>query len=321
MRDITSPHWTPEDIPDQTGRTALITGANSGLGLETARVLAGKGARVVLAGRNQAKLDEAAAAIQARSRRSPLETVVLDLGDLASVAAAAARVVEAGPIDMLINNAGVMNLAERTATKDGFEATVGTNHLGHFALTLQVLPALQRAPSARIVTVSAIAATWRRAELSDLMSERGYRPMTAYAKSKRANVVFTLELARRLSDTTTEALVVHPGAAMTNLQRHGQGVVTRAVTAVANRLLMGSPEGGAWPSLYAATSPDAQSGDFIGPAGRRQDSGTPKRVELPRGAADRAEGERLWTESERLTGVHLGGTEISTASQCDPPNL
>jgi NAD(P)-dependent dehydrogenase (short-subunit alcohol dehydrogenase family) len=325
-------HWTPDDIADLSGRTALITGANSGIGLETARVLAQHGARVILAGRSQAKLDDAVAALRADSKRSAgiqhrqttgatapqhgldsdpanqphsplmLDTLVVDLGDLASIKAAAARIAATATIDILINNAGVMNIPERRTTADGFEMTFGTNHLGHFAFTAQLLPALRRSASPRIVNVSAIAATWRSAALTDLMSEQTYKPMTAYAKSKRANIVFTAELARRGLD----AVVVHPGAAMTNLQRHTQGAIARRVTAVLEKILMGSPEGAAWPTLYAATSTDVRSGDFIGPASSRdQTSGTPKSVPLPRGAGDLDEGARLWSASERLTGVNF----------------
>jgi NAD(P)-dependent dehydrogenase (short-subunit alcohol dehydrogenase family) len=231
-------------------------------------------------------------------------TLVVDLGDLASIRSAAERIAATETLDLLINNAGVMNIPDRRTTTDGFEMTVGTNHLGHFAFTALVMPALRRAASARIVTVSAIAAGWRRGALTDLMSEERYRPMSAYAKSKRANVVFTEELARHLAGTTIEAVVVHPGAAMTNLQRHTQGLVARRITSVLEKVLMGSPEGAAWPSLYAATSPDVHNGDFIGPASSRaQTAGTPKPVPLPRGAGDPAEGARLWTTSERLTGV------------------
>jgi NAD(P)-dependent dehydrogenase (short-subunit alcohol dehydrogenase family) len=295
--------WSPATIADQTGRTALITGANSGIGLETARVLARRGARVILAGRSQDRLDEAVRTLRGEMPDAELDTLVVDLGDLASIREAAGRIARTETVDLLINNAGVMNLPERRTTVDGFEVTVGTNHLGHFAFTAQLMPALRRSAAARIVTVSAIAASWRSGALTDLMSVRRYRPMGAYAKSKRANVVFTEELARRLAGTGIEAVVIHPGAAMTNLQRHTQGPIVRRLTGLMERLLMGSPEGAAWPSLYAATSPDVHSGAFVGPAGRNQSSGTPKAVRLPRGADDRAEGERLWTESERLTGV------------------
>ncbi len=300
--EVLAGHWTPEDIVDQTGRTALITGANSGIGMETARVLADGGARVILAGRDQARLDEAARAIRADSPRAGLRTLVLDLADLTSVAAAAKEVAESETVDLLINNAGVMNLPGRRTTRDGFEMTFGTNHLGHFAFHAQVWPAVRRSPAARVVTVSAIAARWPSGRLEDLMSERRYRPMGAYAKSKRANVVYTLELARGTAGTPVEAIVVNPGAAMTSLQRNS-GRLVRLLNPVVARLAMGSPAGSAWPSLYAATSPDARSVQFISPAGIDQTSGTPKPVRLPRAAGDPAEGTRLWQDSEHLTGV------------------
>lgn len=296
-------HWTPDAIPEQTGRTALITGGNSGIGLETARVLAHHGARVILAGRDRTKLDQAAEAVRASAPGAEVDTLTLDLSDLSSVCEAAARIAETETIDLLFNNAGVMNLPERQTTRDGFEMTVGTNHLGHFAFNAQIWPAVRRSTAPRVVTVSAAAARWPMGRLDDLMSGRRYRPMGAYAKSKRANIVYTLELARRTADSAIEALVIHPGSAMTGIQQHGTGTLSRMVTPIAARLLMGSAKGAAWPSLYAATSPQARSGQFIGPAGRDQTSGTPKPAKLPRGADDPAEGRRLWAESEQLTGV------------------
>ena len=298
-------HWTPDCIGDLAGRTALITGGNSGIGLESARVLARHGARVILSGRDQRKLDEAVAGLRAGQPDALLDTTVIDLGSLESIAAATSRLARSEAIDLLLNNAGVMNVRDRRTTADRFELTFGTNHLGHFALTAGLLPALRRSRAARIVTVSAIAAAWRRGRLEDLMSERRYRPMSAYAKSKRANVVLTQELARRLSGSGIKAVAVHPGSAMTNLQRHSQGLGSRVVIALTRNVVMGSPEGAAWPSLYAATSPDVVSGGFYGPAGRDQTSGTPKRVPLPRGAGDPTEGARLWAESERLTGIRF----------------
>jgi NAD(P)-dependent dehydrogenase (short-subunit alcohol dehydrogenase family) len=297
-------HWSPASIPDQTGRTALITGANSGIGLETARRLVARGARVILAGRNAANLEQAASTLRSEFPRAALETLVVDLGSLDSIAKAAAPLASTERLDLLINNAGVMNVPERRTTADGFELTFGTNHLGHFALTAHLMPALERSPAARIVTVSAVAARWRSAASADLLSEERYRPMAAYAKSKRANIVFTEELARRLEGTNIEALAVHPGAAQTNLQRHTDGPLVRLASHLFGRFAMGSTEGAAWPTLYAATSPDAHNGEFIGPASfNRQTSGTPKPVALPTGADNPAEGAQLWSKSERLTGV------------------
>ncbi|MFI8487444.1 oxidoreductase [Streptomyces rubrogriseus] len=299
-------HWTPGDIPDQAGRTALITGGNSGIGLETAHALARHGARVILAGRSQSRLDQAAEAVRAATPEARTDTLVLDLSDLSSVRDAATRIAETETVDLLFNNAGVMNLPERRTTHDGLEMTVGTNHLGHFAFNAQVWPAVRRSTAARVITVSAIAARWPMGRLEDLMSEKSYRAMGAYAKSKRANIVYTLELARRTESSPVEALVVHPGSAMTNLQQHGTGRLSRLVTPIAARLLMGSAEGAAWPSLYAATSPHVQSGWFIGPAGRDQTSGTPRPAKLPTDADDPAAGRRLWVASEQLTGVPFG---------------
>ncbi|WP_144714772.1 oxidoreductase [Curtobacterium pusillum] len=298
-----STQWSPDQIADQTGRTALITGANSGIGLETARWLATHGARVILAGRTQAKLDEAVASITRAVPAALLDTLVLDLSDLSSIRDAAAPIAASGTLDLLVNNAGVMNLPERRTAKDGFEMTFGTNHLGHFALTAQLMPAIRRSARARIVTVSAIAGTWPSGRLVDLQSERRYRPMGAYAKSKRANIVFTEHLAQHLAGTNIEAVVVHPGSAMTGLQQHSQGAIAKRLSRVMERFLMGSADGAAWPSLYAATSDSVRSGQFIGPAGRVQTSGTPRPVRIPRGADSAAETDRLWSESERLTGV------------------
>lgn len=296
-------HWTPQDISNLEGKTALITGGNSGIGLETARVLSNHGARIILAGRDQTKLAAAAQALRDSRPQAEASTAVVDLGSLESIAKSGAKLAATESLDLLFNNAGVMNIPERRTTSDGFELTFGTNHLGHFALTAALLPALIRSPRARVVTVSALAARWRSGSLTDLMSERKYSGMGAYAKSKRANIVFTEELARRLSDTSIDAVVVHPGSAMTNLQRNGNGLATRLFTKAAERILMGSEEGAAWPSLYAGTAADIRNGGFYGPAGRIQTSGTPALAKLPAQSTDPAIAEWLWAESERLTGV------------------
>ncbi|MFE7436819.1 oxidoreductase [Streptomyces tendae] len=305
-------HWTPDDIPDQTGRTALITGASSGIGLETARALARQGARVILAGRSQTRLDQAAQTVRATAPGARTHTLVLDLADLSSVRDAATRIAETETVDLLFNNAGVMNLPERRTTRDGLEMTVGTNHLGHFAFNAHLWPAVLRSPAPRVITVSAIAARWPTGRLDDLMSQKNYRPMAAYAKSKRANIVYTLELARRTANSPVTALAVHPGSAMTGLQKHGTSPLNRILTPIAARLLMGSTQGAAWPSLYAATSPHAQTGSFTGPAGRNQTTGTPQPARLPAGADDPAQGRRLWETSEQLTGVPFNPQTTTT---------
>ncbi|WP_370667519.1 SDR family NAD(P)-dependent oxidoreductase, partial [Streptomyces sp. IBSBF 2507] len=222
-----------------------------------------------------------------RTRHRPrrrTHTLVLDLADLSSVRDAATRIAETETVDRLFNNAGVMNLPERRTTRDGLEMTVGTNHLGHFAFNAHLWPAVLRSPAPRVITVSAIATRWPTGRLDDLMSQKKHRPMTAYAKSKRANIIYTLELARRTANSPVTALAVHPGSAMTGLQQHGTSPLNRILTPIAARLLMGSTQGGAWPSLHAATSPHAQTGTSTGPAGRNQTTGTPQPAKLPTNA-------------------------------------
>ncbi|MDR0416952.1 MAG: SDR family NAD(P)-dependent oxidoreductase [Propionibacteriaceae bacterium] len=295
-------HWTPERIPSQSGRTALITGAASGIGLETAKFLAGRGARIIMAGRDPAKLEAAAALIRQTAPDAQLDPLVVDLANLASVAQAAGQVAASETVDILVNNAGVMGFPTRQTTADGLEAIFGVNHLGHFAFDAQVWPAVRRSTQARVITVSAVAAGWKMALLDDLMSERRYRSAAAYAKSKRANLVYTVELARRLSGQPIMAVAAHPGGAPTNLQRHTRGL-ERFFTSLAKPLVIGSLEGATWPLLYAIASPDVRAGQFIGPAARDQTAAVPKTEMLPAIVADPAEGRRLWDDSERLTGV------------------
>jgi NAD(P)-dependent dehydrogenase (short-subunit alcohol dehydrogenase family) len=283
------------------GRLALITGANNGIAFETALVLARAGATVIMAGRDAGRLDQARTALLDQAPGADLETLVLDLADLASIDKAAATVLASGrPLDMLINNAGVMAVPERRTTRDGFELTFGTNHLGHFALTGHLLPALLSAPAARVVTVSAVAARWKAGELVDLTGEEAYRPMSAYAKSKRANVVFSQELQRRAAGTGLAAVAVHPGASRTGLQQHTPGWAM-ALMAPLRPLLFQPADRASWPSLYAATHPDVRGGEFLGPV--RGAHGSPGPATPPRNAGDRREGRALWETSERLTGV------------------
>ncbi len=290
------------DIPAQHGRTALVTGANSGIGYETALALATAGADVTLAGRDEAKLAAAADRIRAQVTDANLGVMPLDLADLAAIEKAAATMTR--PLDLLVNNAGVMAIPERRTTRDGFELTFGTNHLGDFALTGHLLPALLGAPAARVVTVSALAARWQRAALVDLASEHGYAPMTAYAKSKYANVVFTEELNRRAARIPLVAVAVHPGTSNTGLQRHGSGLTRWLSTHLLENVLGQSSDRAALPSLFAATSPTITGGEFIGPTGRGEGRGAPGIVALPANAGDPDTGRRLWDASEQLTGVH-----------------
>jgi NAD(P)-dependent dehydrogenase (short-subunit alcohol dehydrogenase family) len=300
-----SEKWTAKDIPDQVGRTAVITGANSGLGLAAARALAGAGADVVLACRNTEKGEAALAAIRADVPAASLALEALDLSSLDSVRAFAERFA-AGyeSLDLLINNAGVM-APPRRETVDGFELQLGTNHLGHFALTGLLLGGMQGREDARVVTVSSTAHKMGRINFDNLQGERRYFRWNAYGQSKLANVLFALELERRLraAGSNVKSLVAHPGYASTNLQSAAPPLVDRAVMAVTNRLFGQSPEMGALPELYAATRPNLDGGLFIGPDGFEEQRGHPKIVSPVKAGRDEATAARLWTVSEELTGV------------------
>jgi NAD(P)-dependent dehydrogenase (short-subunit alcohol dehydrogenase family) len=284
--------WNTVDIPDQTGRTIVVTGANSGLGEVTARELAAKGAHVILACRNTAKGD-AAAATMTGSR----EVRALDLADLASVRKFADGV---DGVDVLINNAGVMAVPKRT-TADGFESQIGTNHLGHFALTGLLLPQI----TDRVVTLSSAAHRLGRIDVADLNWEnRRYRRWGAYGQSKLANLMFAYELQRRLARTDSPVLsmAAHPGYAATELQAKTESIQDR-VMAVGNRLLAQSAEMGALPTLYAATVRDLPGGSFVGPDGFLEQGGHPKVVGSTKASRDEAVAAKLWDVSEQLTGV------------------
>jgi len=294
--------WTCADIPDQSGRTALITGANSGLGLETARALAQRGARVVVACRSQAKAEAACQELagDARGELIPLE---LNLADLASVRRGTAAVAERqGAIDLLINNAGVM-APPRQLSAQGVELQFAVNHLGHFALTQALLPALR--PGARVVHVSSGASYFGRIAFDDLQGEQRYDAWAAYAQSKLANMMTALELQRRLDRQGAEvrSIAAHPGLARTNLQP--TSVVARGsrVEALAYRLmdpLFQSAAMGALPQLFAATAADAEPGGFYGPGGLGNLKGYPKACRIAPAALDAAACERLWSVSEEL---------------------
>jgi NAD(P)-dependent dehydrogenase (short-subunit alcohol dehydrogenase family) len=294
-------HWTGADIPDLTGKTAVVTGANSGLGFETARALAARGAAVVLACRDAGKADDAAGRIRAAIPAADLATLRLDLGSLASVRDAAARLRSGrARIDLLINNAGVM-APPYGHTQDGFELQFGVNHLGHFALTGLVLDMLLAAPGSRVVTVSSNGHRVGDIYFDDLAFERGYRPMRAYGQSKLANLMFTYELQRRLAaaGSTTIALAAHPGTAATELERHLPfGMRMLSPLAPHQRA-----DRGALPVLRAAADPAARGGDYYGPGGLGQFTGYPVLVASSRRSHDAAAQRRLWQVSERLTGV------------------
>jgi len=284
--------WTVADVPDQTGRTVVVTGANSGIGLVTARVLAAAGARVILACRNVDKGKAAAAPLA-----DTVEVRALDLANLTSVREFAASIDE--PIDVLVNNAGVMAVPLRR-TVDGFEMQIGTNHLGHFALTGLLLDRVR----ARVVTVSSSAHMVGRIRLTDLNWERRrYRRWAAYGQSKLANLLFAYELHRRLAaaERTIGSYAAHPGYAATNLQSHTESLLDH-IMALGNRLVAQSAAMGALPSLYAATA-EAPSGSFIGPSGPAGQHGYPKVVNSSRASKDTVVASDLWALSEKLTDV------------------
>ena len=294
--------WTCADIPDQSGRTALITGANSGLGLETARALAQRGARVVLACRSLAKAEAACQELAAEGGGEliPLE---LNLADLASVRRGAEQVAEhCGAIDLLINNAGVM-APPRQLSAQGFELQFAVNHLGHFALTQQLLPVLR--PGARVVHVSSGASYFGRIAFEDLQGEQRYDAWAAYAQSKLANVMTALELQRRMNAQGAEVLSIaaHPGLARTNLQPSSVAARGSRVEALAYRLmdpLFQTAAMGALPQLYAATAPNAEPGGFYGPGGLGNLKGYPKACRIAPAALDAATCEQLWGASTEL---------------------
>jgi NAD(P)-dependent dehydrogenase (short-subunit alcohol dehydrogenase family) len=284
--------WTAADIPDQGGRTVVVTGANSGLGAVTARQLARAGARVILACRDTAKGERVAASMPGSEVRR------LDLADLSSVREFADGV--DGEVAVLVNNAGVMALPKR-ATADGFEMQIGTNHLGHFALTGLLLDRI----TDRVVTLSSGAHRIGRIRLDDLNWERGgYRRWAAYGQSKLANLLFSYELQRRLAaaGSAVRAVAAHPGYAATNLQSHTESIQDR-VMGFGNRLLAQSDEMGALPTLYAATAPDVPGGAFVGPDGLFEQRGHPKLVGSNAASKDQDAARKLWEQSEKLTGV------------------
>jgi NAD(P)-dependent dehydrogenase (short-subunit alcohol dehydrogenase family) len=290
--------WNTDRIADQTGRTAVVTGANSGLGLVTARELARKGARVVMACRNTTKAEDAAAQIRRQVAGADVEVAELDLGSLDSVKAFTAG--WSGALDLLINNAGVM-APPRRETADGFELQFGTNHLGHFALTGGLLPHV----ADRVVTLSSGAHRIGKITFDNLQREKGYFRWTAYGQSKLANLMFALELDRRLraAGSPVKSLSAHPGYAATNLQSAAVPAADRLMMVFTNKVLAQSADMGALPTLYAATEPSAEGGQFIGPDSFFEQRGHPEVVKPSGAARDADVARRLWEVSETLTGV------------------
>lgn len=284
--------WTAADIPEQGGRTIVVTGANSGLGAATTQLLAGRGATVIMACRNLAK-----AAPVAQRITGDVSVRELDLADLSSVRRFADQTAD---IDVLVNNAGVMAVPERR-TADGFEMQIGTNFLGPFALTGLLLPRIKD----RVVSLSSLMYRGGRITLDDLnWHRRRYRRWAAYSQSKLADLMFAVELDRRLREAGAQirSVAAHPGYAATELQGHTESFQD-ALMAMANRVIAQDAQRGALPTVYAATMPDVAGGEFYGPGGPGQVRGDPKRVGIGRAARDTTTARQLWTTAEQLTGV------------------
>lgn len=306
---MTANQWATNDIPDQRGKLALVTGGNSGIGYEAARALAAKGARVILAVRSAEKGRAAATAIQRAHPGAQAEVMALDLSSLDSIGRFAHAFLERfDALPLLINNAGVMALPYRR-TADGFEMQFGTNHLGHFALTGLLLPAILAAPGARVVAVSSGAHAPGQIDFDNLDGSKSYSSWGAYCQSKLANLLFAYELQRRFTAAGADAIAAgcHPGYAATNLQAAGPQMrgsrLGAQLSELGNRLFAQSAAMGALPTLYAATAPEVNGCDYIGPLGMFGMRGAPGKARSSSRSYDPALAARLWQVSEQLTGV------------------
>jgi NAD(P)-dependent dehydrogenase (short-subunit alcohol dehydrogenase family) len=289
--------WRPADLPDLTGKTALVTGANSGIGYHAVLGLAEHGAHVLLAARNPERGEKAVASIQRKLPAAKVDLVHLDLADLAGVRETAKAVLAAHEhIDLLVNNAGEKMVPKRRTTKDGFEAQFGTNHLGHFALTGLLLPALR--PGSRVVNITSLAHKFFPFDFADPQHERRYLAGRAYGNSKLANMIFTLELDRRLAGADVHSYAAHPGFALEPGQSLGNPVVD-----VLAKPLVQDMAGGAMPTLYAATAPNLPGGTLVGPGNLLRTKGAPRPEKPSSKATDPRVGRRLWELSEELTDV------------------
>jgi NAD(P)-dependent dehydrogenase (short-subunit alcohol dehydrogenase family) len=307
MNDHTTPeNWTSACIPDQRGRTSIVTGAG-GLGFETALALAKAGACVIVASRNPAKGANAVAQIRKIAPSADIRFEQIDLASLSSVADFSARVSrQMDSLDLLINNAAVMDPPTRQETEDGFELQLGTNYLGHFALTCHLLPLLRKSGNPRVVTVSSIAARNGIIDLQDLQATGNYQPRVAYAQSKLACLMFALELGRRSNSGGwgVSSIAAHPGISRTQLLHNAPGRGSPASLARSLLWFLFQPaDQGALPLLFAATAPQAKSGAYYGPHRLSETSGYPAPAKIPAQALDADVSSRLWEASERLTGV------------------
>ncbi|HXS12482.1 MAG TPA: oxidoreductase [Acidobacteriaceae bacterium] len=297
--------WTAAAMTPQAGKTVLVTGANSGIGFQAARELARHGAEVLLGVRDRAKGEAARSRILTEIPQAQVRIVPLDMASLASIRGFAGEFVSSGAkLDVLVNNAGVMALPKREQTADGFERQFGTNHLGHFALTGLLMPALLRAQAPRVVTVASLAHRNGRMQWDNLQSEKSYSPWGAYNMSKLANILFARELDRRAREAHSKlmSVAVHPGISVTNIAGPGSDFKSRFMRQF-GRFLFQNDEKGALPTLYAATATEARGGEYIGPDGRGEAGGYPKVVQPRPQALDEQAGRKLWSVSEQLTGV------------------
>lgn len=291
-------NWTAENIPDQSGKIVIVTGSSSGIGYETARVLANKNAKVIIAVRNLEKGENAKSRIISQNKKADVDIMKIDLSDLSSVKSFANDFnSKYDKLDLLINNAGVM-IPPYSKTKDGFELQFGTNHLGHFALTLQLLNLIKSTPNSRIVNVASNAHKYGNIDFNDLNWEkRKYKAMRSYGDSKIANLYFTKELAKKIDSKNVLVTAAHPGWTATELQRHS------GVFEFANKFFAMPTEQGALPTLRAATDLDAKSGDYYGPNGWQEWKGYPVLVLTNALAKDENIAKKLWKVSEELTKV------------------
>jgi NAD(P)-dependent dehydrogenase (short-subunit alcohol dehydrogenase family) len=295
------PEWTAETMPDLSGKVAIVTGANSGIGFEEARALAAKSGTVILACRNQQKGEAALERILQEHPRAKAERMQLDLSDLSSVRRFAGEYADRfDRLDILLNNAGIMAVPYGK-TAGGFELQFGTNHLGHFALTGLLIERIRRTPEARVVTVSSGGHRFAEMDFGNLNAEKGYDPQRAYAQSKLANLLFTYELQRRFEKAGIDAIAAaaHPGWTATNLGPDLKMV--RLIT----KIIAQTAEMGALPALYAATAPDVRGGEYYGPGGWQEIRGFPAKVRSSARSYDAAAASRLWSVSETMTGVRI----------------
>ena len=300
--------WTTQDIPNLSGKVIIVTGGNSGLGYESVKSFSRKGAEVILACRNIEKGENARLKITQSNPTGKIVVMALDLTDLASIKSFASDFLKKyNRLDVLLNNAGIM-MSPYGLTKDGFESQIGTNHLGHFALTGHLIEILKRTKNSRVVNVSSNAHKFGKIDIDNLQFEngKGYTPIKAYGQSKLANLLFTYELQRRLekSGSSTLSLAAHPGIAATNLAKHMEGKWWFKLLEPLAKLMIQEQADGALPQIRAAVDPDVKSGQYFGPGGSGQRSGPPVLVQSNEASHNQKDAERLWELSEQLTGLH-----------------